>query len=100
MEMIISTTGKGTRGVAKDTIVRSRHVGGEKIFALRDNTIVTGIALEIRDSRGGVVDERRREILNVMASSAIVGSCRVGRSRRLNDGIYTINHSVAICAGL
>lgn len=56
--MIIDATGKGTRGVANITIVWSwRHV--VERHTLRDSTIVTGIAPEIRDSRGGVVDKRR-----------------------------------------
>jgi len=40
-EMIIDTTGKGTRGVAKDTIVCSRHVVERHAFRLSN---ITGVA--------------------------------------------------------
>jgi hypothetical protein len=108
-DMIVDTTGKSTRGVANITIVchRDRHVIGIPIIVdlvhhtFRDNTIVTGIAAEKRDRRGGVVDERRLESLNVMARSAIAGDTRVVKNRGIRtDRINTINHIVAFCAGL
>lgn len=98
-DMIIDATGKGTRGVANITIVWSRRHVVER-DTLRGNIIVTKIAAEIRDSRGGVVNERRQETLNVMARSAIFGGWHMRWRGRLNDRIYTINHIVAICAGL
>ena len=89
---------KSTAGYVTDIAILDRwDVRGIEILALRDNTVMTGIATYGLNGRVVVVDKRVGKISRVMTQGTIGRGRRVRRSGRLFSGPE--RNKVAIVTG-